>query len=184
MSEQPPPRRSTASVRDDKSDRWHEYNQQFRPDTLHRGIHVRLPDDLHDYVHDDSSPREQRAHVLAEHFADRGGLGQHWTPHTQIAHRSIWNAADAARSPGPSYEDDDNPEYNIDDYMEDHYHGGEDEDEPRSPGPAHPHRRDVPRQEAPAAATRSAIRASWSSTRWAGSTPGTRARHSSGTIPR
>jgi hypothetical protein len=84
-----------ASLRDDKSDRWHEYNQAYRPDTLHRGIHIQLPGDLHEYVHDDSQPREDRARALAQHFADRGGLGQHWTPHTQIAHRAIWNAADA-----------------------------------------------------------------------------------------
>ncbi len=100
----------TASSRDDKSDRWHEYNQQYRPDTLHRGVHVQLPDSLHDYVHDESEPRHERAHALAAHFRSRGGLGMHWTPHTQIAHRAIWNAADKApESQGAygGYDDDD-----------------------------------------------------------------------------
>jgi hypothetical protein len=94
--EGPPPFGAEASLRDDKSDRWHEYNQQFRPDTLHRGIHVRLPDDLHAYVHDESIPRESRAQALSQHFADSGGLGMHWTPHVNIANRSAWNAADAS----------------------------------------------------------------------------------------
>ena len=80
-------------------DRWHEYNQQWRPDTLHRGILVELPSQLHDYVHDESQPREERARALAAHF-EGTGLGMHWTPHTNIAQRSIWNAA-AAGHPGP-----------------------------------------------------------------------------------
>jgi hypothetical protein len=114
--EEPPPFGAEASLRDDKSDRWHEYNQQFRPDTLHRGIHIQLPDHLHDYVHDDSQPREDRARALAGHFA--GGLGRHWTPHTQIAHRAIWNAADAGHglSGGQLYYRDD-PDVKTTDVM-------------------------------------------------------------------
>jgi hypothetical protein len=100
---------SERSRREDKSDRWHEYNQAYRPDTIHRGIHVTLPDHLHDYVHDESQPRHERAHALAAHF-QAGGLGMHWTPHTQIAHRAIWNAADKTpESVGAygGYDDDD-----------------------------------------------------------------------------
>ena len=125
-----PPFGAQASLRDDKSDRWHEYGQQYRPDTLHRGVHVRLDPDVHDYVHDESVPRAERARVLLDNAHRFGlpGLGQHWTPHISIAHRAISNAADASE-PG---EYDDDPEYNIDDWMEDHYHGGDDEEhEPR-----------------------------------------------------
>jgi hypothetical protein len=125
------PRAILSSLRDDKSDRWHEYNQAYRPDTLHRGIHVRLPADLHDYVHDESVPREHRAEALSDHFS-QGGLGMHWTPHTQIAHRAIWNAADQG-----GHEDDEDPEYNIDDYMEDHGYGEEDEGEEHEDRPTH-----------------------------------------------
>lgn len=118
------------AARDERGDRWHAYQQQFRPDTVHRGIFVRLPDDLREYVHDESVPREDRAHTLAAHFS-RDDLGMHWTPHINIAHRAIWNAADAdADAHAGPY---DNPEYNIDDRMEDHSYDpyGED-DEPEA----------------------------------------------------
>jgi hypothetical protein len=92
--EEPGPLQASASIRDDKSDRWHEYNQAYRPGVVHRGIHIALPDDLHRYVHDESIPREDRAQALAGHFSG-SGLGMHWTPHTRIAQRSIWNAAAA-----------------------------------------------------------------------------------------
>jgi len=83
------------SAREERGDRWHEYKSQGE-DHLHRGIHVRLPDHLDGYVHDESVPREDRARALQQHFADSGeGLGMHWTPHPQIAQRAIGNAADA-----------------------------------------------------------------------------------------
>jgi hypothetical protein len=83
------------SDREQRSDRWHEFQNRYNDD-LHRGIHVELPDHLHDYVHDESVPREERAEALQGHFADLGeGLGMHWTPDPQIAQRAIWNAADA-----------------------------------------------------------------------------------------
>ena len=124
-----PPFGAQASLRDDRSDRWHEYGQQYRPDTLHRGVHVRLDPDVHDYVHDESVPRAERARVLLDNAHRFGlpGLGQHWTPHINIAHRSINNAANEAE-----HWDDEDPEYGIDDWMEDHYHDGDDEEhEPR-----------------------------------------------------
>ena len=84
-----------ASAREERGDRWWNYQQQYSTD-LHRGIHVALPGDLHTYVHDESVPREDRARALQQHFADSGeGLGMHWTPHVNIAHRAIGNAADA-----------------------------------------------------------------------------------------
>lgn len=77
----------------DRGDRWHEFRNRYSED-LHRGVHVALPEDLDRHVHDESVPREDRARALQEHFS-RDGLGMHWTPHIDIAHRSIGNAADA-----------------------------------------------------------------------------------------
>jgi ParB/Sulfiredoxin domain len=83
------------SASEERGDRWHEFRNRSSED-LHRGIHVELPTAVHDYVHDESVPREKRAEALQHHFADLGeGLGMHWTPHPQIAQRAIWNAADA-----------------------------------------------------------------------------------------
>lgn len=79
--------------REERGDRWHEFRNRYSDD-LHRGIHVELPGPLHEYVHDESEPREERAQALASHFRDQG-LGMHWTPHVDIAHRAIGNAADA-----------------------------------------------------------------------------------------
>ncbi len=51
---------------------------------LHRGMQVDLPSHVHDVVHDDSRPMNERAHALAAHLEDRG-LGSHWTPNQQQA---------------------------------------------------------------------------------------------------
>ena len=47
-------------LREERGDRWHDFRN--RPgDDLHRGIHVQLPEDVHEYVHDESVPRHDRA---------------------------------------------------------------------------------------------------------------------------
>ena len=79
--------------REEKGDRWHEFGNQYSED-VHRGIHVALPDDLHDYVHNEDIPRADRANALQQHFSSQG-LGMHWTPHVNIANRAIGNAAQA-----------------------------------------------------------------------------------------
>jgi hypothetical protein len=120
-----------SSTRDEKGDRWHEYQGRYQPGILHRGIHVRLPGHLHDYVHDESEPAHERAHALASHFSE-SGLGMHWTPHINIAHRALNNAAGKS----DPWDDEEDPGYNIDDWMEDH-HGEEDEEEYQEPEPTH-----------------------------------------------
>lgn len=79
------------SPREERGDRWHEFRNRYQPDVIHRGIHTELPDDLHAYVHDESVPREQRAHALQQHF--QGRLGLHWTDNVDIARRAVANAA-------------------------------------------------------------------------------------------
>ncbi|MGA5598386.1 hypothetical protein ACPCSE_29550 [Streptomyces cellulosae] len=58
------------------------------PDTLHRGMALSLPDDVHSVVHDDHRPAVERAKALSEHLREEG-LGTHWTPdHDQAKHYS------------------------------------------------------------------------------------------------
>lgn len=91
------------SEREQRGDRWHAYRGQAN-DHYHRGIIVQLPGHLDSYVHDEAEPREERAEALQRHFADSGeGLGMHWTPHTQVAQRAIWNAADGHESGHGAY---------------------------------------------------------------------------------
>jgi hypothetical protein len=54
------------------------------PDTLHRGMAVSLPDEVHDVVHDESRPSAERAQALADHVKKRG-LGMHFTDDKQQA---------------------------------------------------------------------------------------------------
>lgn len=62
-------------------------------DSIHRGIGLNLPDDLHRFVHDESRPTAERAHALLGYIAqDRGrskgdrrsGLGMHWSMNRDI----------------------------------------------------------------------------------------------------
>jgi hypothetical protein len=58
------------------------------PDTLHRGMAVSLPDDVHKIVHDGHRPTSERAKALSDHLRE-GGMGTHWTPdHDQARHYS------------------------------------------------------------------------------------------------
>lgn len=62
-----------------------------RIDSIHRGIGVHLPPELHNLVHDESQPVEDRAHALLRHLAGertddpRSGLGPHWTSEKSVA---------------------------------------------------------------------------------------------------
>ncbi len=58
------------------------------PDTLHRGMALSLPDEVHSVVHDGHRPVAERAHALSEHLRGEG-MGTHWTPdHDQARHYS------------------------------------------------------------------------------------------------
>jgi 8-oxo-dGTP diphosphatase len=95
---------TAASDREERGDRWHEFRNRYSGD-IHRGIIATLPDRLHQLVHDEGVPREDRARALSEHF--RGaGLGMHWTPHVQIAQRASSNIADRDYPPWTSDKDD------------------------------------------------------------------------------
>lgn len=54
------------------------------PDTLHRGMAVSLPHDVHEAVHDESRPVAERAKALADHVSQRE-LGMHWSDNKQQA---------------------------------------------------------------------------------------------------
>lgn len=118
------------STREERSDRWHEFANRYSED-LHRGILVHLPDELHDYVHDEAVPREDRAKALSDHFS-RDGLGMHWSGSLGQAQRAIANAGDDDESSHGAwrtentYGDDDKQWYRDNGY-EDY---GDEEDEP------------------------------------------------------
>lgn len=122
------------SPAEERSDRWHEYKNRGSGH-LHRGIFVRLPEDLHHFVHDESQPRAERAEALRRHFADSGeGLGMHWTPHPQIAQRATWNAASGDESGHGAYAGEHGGLDYDDEYGEDHRGGwNDDEKGPGSP---------------------------------------------------
>lgn len=71
-------------------------------ETMHRGVGVMLPPELHRAVHDRSRPLAERAHALlnhvaqgdpANHYSDYG-LGKHWTDSESTAHDFAKNNAD------------------------------------------------------------------------------------------
>lgn len=65
-----------------------EMDMDHLPDTLHRGMDIELPKQLHDYVHDKTQPQHERAHALLNHVrngAGGGGLGMHWTTDDETA---------------------------------------------------------------------------------------------------
>lgn len=75
---------------------WNEIYPDL-PDTVHRGIGITLPDELHRMVHDPSIPTEQRAQALLRHIGtpearvspwghdSRGGLGTSWSGDDGVA---------------------------------------------------------------------------------------------------
>lgn len=58
--------------------------ESWEPRTIHRGMGITLPDDVHDYVHDSSIPRQDRAARLVEHIG-RQPHGMHWTDDPDVA---------------------------------------------------------------------------------------------------
>lgn len=82
-------------------------HQHAEDGELHRGLGLDLPDDLHQYVHDESQPVHERARALLDHIAGedsreyaedygRLGLGMHWSMHRDTAQRF-------AHENGPQY---------------------------------------------------------------------------------
>lgn len=74
-------------------------------DGIHRGVTVRLPDDVHAIVHDSSRPSAERAAALASYLhanpVDEGsshgraaGYGVHWTDHLPTA--QAWGSGEGA----------------------------------------------------------------------------------------
>jgi 8-oxo-dGTP diphosphatase len=51
---------------------------------IHRGITVRLPQDVHSAVHSESRPPAERAAILGRHLSQEP-LGVHWTDHEPVA---------------------------------------------------------------------------------------------------
>lgn len=74
---------------------WDElYPRLVEGETIHRGIGVNLPDELHRHLTDESVPRSQRAHALLSHLTSGGGregtdrrtgLGMHWSLTDRVA---------------------------------------------------------------------------------------------------
>lgn len=58
--------------------------KNWEPTTIHRGMGINLPDDVHDYVHDSSIPRQDRAARLTE-YVGRQPHGMHWTDDPDVA---------------------------------------------------------------------------------------------------
>ena len=76
---------------------WNEIYPDL-PDTIHRGVGITLPDDLHKMVHDPSIPIDQRAQALLRHIGtpeartspwvrhdSREGLGTSWSGDEGVA---------------------------------------------------------------------------------------------------
>lgn len=61
---------------------------------IHRGIGVRLPDELHRLVHDPSRPEHERAGALLDHLKEHeSGIGVHWTTEPGVAEDFAEHAA-------------------------------------------------------------------------------------------
>lgn len=65
---------------------WHtDWNEDDLPDTLHRGIGVHLPEEVHNVVHDESRPVHERASALAAHVLGGSGLGNFWSADPDVS---------------------------------------------------------------------------------------------------
>jgi hypothetical protein len=69
---------------------WHtDWNEDSLPATLHRGIGVELPDEVHQRVHDESLPVHERARALTDHLlaggSDSGRLGNFWSADPDVS---------------------------------------------------------------------------------------------------
>ncbi|MCW2929913.1 MAG: hydrolase [Actinomycetia bacterium] len=74
---------------------------------IHRGITIRLPQHVHNVVHDESRPPAERASALNRHLAQEP-LGVHWTDHEPIA--SAWATGEGATF-GPSKDERSSPSW-------------------------------------------------------------------------
>jgi len=61
---------------------------------IHRGLTVRLPEEAHRLVHDETRPAAERARVLKSHLDDGGHYGVHWTDHLPVA--QAWGSDNGA----------------------------------------------------------------------------------------
>jgi hypothetical protein len=61
------------------------------PDLIHRGSAYDLPEHVHNYVHDDSVPREDRAHALMKHINANPSIGMHWSADEESARQFAEN---------------------------------------------------------------------------------------------
>jgi hypothetical protein len=69
---------------------WHtDWTAEGLPDTLHRGIGVELPDEVHQKVHDESLPVHERARALTDHLLAGGSgssnLGNFWSAEPDVS---------------------------------------------------------------------------------------------------
>jgi hypothetical protein len=69
---------------------WHtDWNEDDLPGTLHRGIGVELPDEVHQRVHDESLPVHERARALTDHLlaggSDSSKLGNFWSAEPDVS---------------------------------------------------------------------------------------------------
>lgn len=57
---------------------WSQYTRDI-PDEIHRGMNVELPQDVHDFVHDEDRSTHERAEKLLHHLKGGMGIGMHWS---------------------------------------------------------------------------------------------------------
>ncbi len=65
---------------------WEDGPYHEMADTIHRGMAVELPKDVHKVVHDDSRPMHERAQALVDHIStSKKGLGHFWSDRQQTS---------------------------------------------------------------------------------------------------
>lgn len=65
---------------------WEDGPYHEMADTIHRGMSVDLPKDVHKIVHDDSRPMHERAQALVDHVTGKDKhLGNYWSDRQQTA---------------------------------------------------------------------------------------------------
>jgi hypothetical protein len=77
---------------------WHtDWDADDLPGTLHRGIGVSLPDEVHQRVHDESLPVHERARALTDHLlageSDSSRLGNFWSADPDVSKNYAESAA-------------------------------------------------------------------------------------------
>lgn len=65
---------------------WEDGPYDEMADTIHRGMAVELPKDVHKVVHDDSRPMHERAQALVDHITkSQKGIGHFWSDRQQTS---------------------------------------------------------------------------------------------------